>query len=711
LNGKLINLGYLFGISLLLSSIFYFFASNWQGFDRLSKVGLSAGILIVFYLLSVLFAKYLNGRLFLSRWLLVCTGISFGIAVALLGQIYNSHADSYMLFAVWLVPAVFLSLVTHYKPFYLLSFILLQLTFYFFVYPSSYFIRWTETQLLLLILLILSVNACIFLLSVMEKINIPVLKYSSLVITQWLFIYLSFSENFPMYGLWMNVLFLANIFLGLFFFIKRTPQKGLAAAFIASLAFYLVSKGFELMIHYFGEGLFVFLLLFSICLVILSIRSVKYLEKFARNNAVFQKSISVSVIFIATVFSVISIAGLISLTFMDFSPLFLFYFSLIMLIAPGLVIPLTMKMPDILRYTILCTGYSIALGSSIFSEDITVKIILMMVALAGIVLTKTVGLRVIQFIVSNAVLIALLAEYFEGYHWIGLGLLLFNSAFYLQHRKAEAGIRKFAFWGALGFFISLTIADSTPMGLYLTFNISYFVTVTALVIIAKRKGLSYEFYVSLLYWFLFIGYKYYDLMWELVHKSILFFVLGILFLGITLFLDRNKRETEDQKNIVAGKWKSIVAIALLQIGFLGYQTFANEKLLSEGTAVRLELAPIDPRSLLQGDYVTLNYMISQHASFLDAGRPGEKVQLILRPDEDIHTYSGIYKLRGKWNEEYKEQSGDVAINGVISGDGRVIFGIESFFVQEGTGTEVENNAEHAIVKVAANGNALLVELQ
>ncbi|WP_456271265.1 GDYXXLXY domain-containing protein [Bacillus sp. AK031] len=711
MNGKLINLGYLFGISLLLASIFYFFASNWQGFDRLSKVGLSAGILIVFYFLCLLLAKYLQGRLFLSRWVLVCTGVSFGISVALIGQIYNSHADSYLLFAVWLIPMVFLSLVTRYKPFYLLSFILLQFTFYFFLYPSSYFIRWTETQLLLLILFILAVNACIFLICVKSKVNIPVIKYSSFVITQWLFIYLSFSENFPVYGLWMNVLFLANIFLGLFFYLKISPQKGLAAGFIASLAVYLVSKGFELMIHYLGEGLFVFLLLFSITLVVLSIRSVRHLEKIVKNNLVFQKSITVSVIFIATIFSVISIIGLITLSFMDFSPIFLFYFSLVMLILPGLVIPLKMSMPDTLKYTILCTGYTIALGSSLFSEYSIEKIILLLVSLVGIVLMKTSSIRVIQFIVSNAALFTLLAEFFEAYHWIALIMLLFNSVIYFLQGKGETGIRKSAFFAALVFFISLTIADQSPMALFLTFNVLYFTLVTALVVIAKRRELSYEFYVSLLYWFVFIGYKYYDLMWQLVHKSILFFVLSILFLSITLYFDSNKRETEADQNLVGQKWKAIVIVALMQIGFLGYQTFTNEKLLSEGTAVKLELAPVDPRSLLQGDYVTLNYEISQPDSFLDIGRPGEKVQLILRPDGDTHTYSGIYKIRGKWNKEYIMQNGDVAINGVISGDGRVIYGIETFFVQEGTGTEIESSAEYAIVKVAASGNALLVELQ
>ncbi|WP_274496433.1 hypothetical protein [Priestia megaterium] len=40
---KLVRLGYLLGLALVLSGILYFFASNWQGFDRYTKIALSVG--------------------------------------------------------------------------------------------------------------------------------------------------------------------------------------------------------------------------------------------------------------------------------------------------------------------------------------------------------------------------------------------------------------------------------------------------------------------------------------------------------------------------------------------------------------------------------------------------------------------------------------------------------------------------------------------
>ncbi|WP_421384965.1 GDYXXLXY domain-containing protein [Bacillus salacetis] len=709
MNGRIINLGYLLGISLVLASIFYFFASNWQGFDRMAKVGLSAGILIIFYLLSFLLSKIMVSKPFLSKWLLVCAGISFGISTGLLGQIYNSHADSYMLFAVWLIPVILLGLVTKYKPFYLLGYLLFHLAYYFYVFPSSYFIKWTEAQLLSLILLLIGINALLFGFFIRKRWDLPLIKYTSFSVTQLLLIYMAFSESFPTFGVLMNFLFLANAVAGLWFSLKVAFNRRLAAGFIVSLSVYLISKGFELIIYYAGEALFIFLLFFSVALVFAAINSIKYLNRVVKEHVIFQKAITVSVTIIATIFSVISIIGLTVLMFMGFPEVFLFCFALVALILPGILIPLSVQMPDVLKYVILLTGYSIASGTSLFSDNLLFKILLFIIAMVGIKLVRETGLKVIQFIVLNFALLSLLTEFLDAYHWVGLCMVAVNGAFYILNQTP--GVRQTAIVAAFGFFISLTVVDTSPQLAYIFYNISFFLAATAALIFFRKNNHNEEFFIILIYWFSFIGYKYYDLMWDLLHKSILFMGVGILFLAFTILLDKGKDRSSHSENIVSKRWKALLGIMMLQAGFLGYQTIANETLIKEGETVKLELAPIDPRSLLQGDYVRLNYKISDHESFMNAGLPGEKIQLVLRPEGDIHSYSGIYKQRGKWNTDYEKQDKDIVINGVIGGDGRVIFGIESFFVEEGTGVNVENTAEYAIVKVADGGNALLVGLE
>ena len=52
---------------------------------------------------------------------------------------------------------------------------------------------------------------------------------------------------------------------------------------------------------------------------------------------------------------------------------------------------------------------------------------------------------------------------------------------------------------------------------------------------------------------------------------------------------------------------------------------------------------------------------------------------------------------------------DVVINGTRRGD-RIFYGIEHYFVPEGTGREVERAANYALVKISAWGDAMLMKL-
>ncbi|MBC8079637.1 MAG: DUF2157 domain-containing protein, partial [Gorillibacterium sp.] len=127
---NVIRVGFLMGVSLLLAAIIYFFAANWKGLDRTDKILISVGIMILFYGVSFIFSKVkimLGHHSFLAAIFLVGGCIAFGVSVALLNQIYNSHADSYELFLIWSIPAVLFAFITHFNPFYLLSYVLIHL--------------------------------------------------------------------------------------------------------------------------------------------------------------------------------------------------------------------------------------------------------------------------------------------------------------------------------------------------------------------------------------------------------------------------------------------------------------------------------------------------------------------------------------------------------------------------------------------------------
>ena len=54
----------------------------------------------------------------------------------------------------------------------------------------------------------------------------------------------------------------------------------------------------------------------------------------------------------------------------------------------------------------------------------------------------------------------------------------------------------------------------------------------------------------------------------------------------------------------------IVFSALLVLGSVNYSIYAKEYIKSHGEVIYLQLAPVDPRSLMQGDYVALRFSIA-----------------------------------------------------------------------------------------------------
>jgi len=66
------------------------------------------------------------------------------------------------------------------------------------------------------------------------------------------------------------------------------------------------------------------------------------------------------------------------------------------------------------------------------------------------------------------------------------------------------------------------------------------------------------------------------------------------------------------------KWLIIALNLIVLIVFINYSILKKEAILSEGKLVLLELAPVDPRSLMQGDYMRLSYAIAQEGTYMDS---------------------------------------------------------------------------------------------
>jgi uncharacterized membrane-anchored protein len=162
--------------------------------------------------------------------------------------------------------------------------------------------------------------------------------------------------------------------------------------------------------------------------------------------------------------------------------------------------------------------------------------------------------------------------------------------------------------------------------------------------------------------------------------------------------------------------KLLFALILLQLLFLGGIAGSYYAVGWLGQEIKLKTVPVDPRDLLYGDYVTLGYEISQlsPAMWKGAGElpePGDRVYVLLKPNNGLYEAAGIYGgkpaaapgeavLRGRVDSSWDEQI-------------RIAYGLEQYYVPEGTGKELEEQAKDMIVtvKVASWGQAKITGLE
>ena len=146
-------------------------------------------------------------------------------------------------------------------------------------------------------------------------------------------------------------------------------------------------------------------------------------------------------------------------------------------------------------------------------------------------------------------------------------------------------------------------------------------------------------------------------------------------------------------------WIVVAAQLVFLIGFI----VVKEVDLRIGTEVVLQTVPVDPRSLLQGDYAILDYEIARLPPHLQV-EVSDTVYVGLRRGPEIWTASGYTVARS-------DVVGDIFIKGRVDRRGHADFGIGTYFVPEGTGRIVEGADDvKVVVNVDGDGNAAIKDL-
>ncbi|MCS0543486.1 GDYXXLXY domain-containing protein, partial [Aeromonas veronii] len=187
--------------------------------------------------------------------------------------------------------------------------------------------------------------------------------------------------------------------------------------------------------------------------------------------------------------------------------------------------------------------------------------------------------------------------------FVFIGFALVNAIIYYFVRP-QAALKRISLFYSLLFFYALTFLDNL-LWQEIIYSLLFFMITTILVLSFSRIDDLFLFRMTLLFWIALFISTYYDLVWSLVHKSLSLLLMGLIFFVITQFFERRagKNELKKEKVFTKKQWSLIGLILLLQLTIVGYQIGTSESLLKNGKEITLELAPVDPRSMLQGDYV------------------------------------------------------------------------------------------------------------
>lgn len=153
------------------------------------------------------------------------------------------------------------------------------------------------------------------------------------------------------------------------------------------------------------------------------------------------------------------------------------------------------------------------------------------------------------------------------------------------------------------------------------------------------------------------------------------------------------------------RWtRLLLAVGLIAaVGLPNYDILRKQRIVEHGTQVLLELRPADPRSLMQGDYMSLSYHAQAFPPPDASLSPARRGAFIVKLQDGVAHFSrlddGGALADGEIRLNYKRRA---------YGD-EFSYGADSFFFQEGK-ADLYADARFGVLRVDADGNSILVDL-
>jgi uncharacterized membrane-anchored protein len=206
-----------------------------------------------------------------------------------------------------------------------------------------------------------------------------------------------------------------------------------------------------------------------------------------------------------------------------------------------------------------------------------------------------------------------------------------------------------------------------------------------------------------------IGGFYYVSAWPLATKALLLTSVGLALMLLGRYaIEAPVAPAEPEPLAQAAPWlpnkrvrAGILLSGLLVLGVANSAIWQKEYVIRTGTAVYVELAPVDPVSLMQGDYMRLSFRLPTPSTSEGTPRSGPKAVASL--DE-----RGVAQLL-RFHDGGRLAKGEFLIDLVRRHDAWTLV-TDAWYFKEGE-SERWSKARYGEFRVAPDGKALLVGLR
>ncbi len=165
--------------------------------------------------------------------------------------------------------------------------------------------------------------------------------------------------------------------------------------------------------------------------------------------------------------------------------------------------------------------------------------------------------------------------------------------------------------------------------------------------------------------------------------------------------------------------KGIFLVLLLILAGINHSIWHTEQVLANGEEIILELAPVDPRSLMQGDYMALRFALGNDVQqALSRQQSAEKTTLqTLEGEAQMPEFTGMVVVQAdelgiarlvKLDDGQPLQPQQLRVEYRLRHNS-VQFATNAFFFQEGSGRQYEA-ARYGLFRVSADGQPYLTHL-